>query len=59
MSPRIQVYRAIACRALSKDSPGLTDLVSFTDGCEDSEVQARAAKIQASALHCWQCKFYI
>ncbi|KAF8907370.1 major facilitator superfamily domain-containing protein [Gymnopilus junonius] len=50
MSPRIQVYRAIACRALSKDEPGVTDLVTFVNGCEDAEVQARAAKIQAAVV---------
>lgn len=48
MSPRIQVYKAIACRSLSKDPSGATDsLVSFMEKCGDAEVQARAAKIQA------------
>lgn len=47
MSPRIQVYKAIACRSLSAESPGPTDLLAFTASCGDAEVQARAAKIQA------------
>jgi len=47
MSPRIQVYKAIACRALSTDSPGIHDLASYATDCGDAEVQARAAKIQA------------
>lgn len=44
-SPRIQVYKAIACRALNE---GRTD-ANFTNpmGCESSDVQARAARIQA------------
>jgi hypothetical protein len=47
MSPRIQVYKAIACRSLSTESPGPTDLLAFSTSCGDAEVQARAAKIQA------------
>ncbi|KAF8968173.1 major facilitator superfamily domain-containing protein [Flammula alnicola] len=50
MSPRIQVYKAIACRSLSKDSLGANDLLSFSTSCADAEVQARAAKIQASVV---------
>lgn len=50
MSPRIQVYKAIACRSLSTDSPGPTDILSFAASCGDAEVQARAAKIQASVV---------
>jgi len=44
-SPRIQVYKAIAYRALNE---GRTD-TDFADpiGCESSDVQARAARIQA------------
>lgn len=44
MSPRIQVYKAIACRTLNQaeDSPGLLAI-----DCTGPEVQARAAKIQA------------
>jgi len=49
MSPRIQVYKAIACRALTKDSPGVTELSVFLENCGDTDVQARAAKIQAGA----------
>lgn len=48
MSPRIQVYKAIACRSLDGATPGIGDLKNFTlAGCGDTEVQARAAKIQA------------
>ncbi|KAF8149882.1 major facilitator superfamily domain-containing protein [Crassisporium funariophilum] len=50
MSPRIQVYKAIACRSLSTDSPGLSNLVTLAANCGDAEVQARAAKIQASVV---------
>lgn len=50
MSPRLQVYKAIACRSLNTESPGPTDLLVFTTGCGDAEVQARAAKIQACML---------
>ncbi|KAF5359742.1 hypothetical protein D9756_003443 [Leucocoprinus leucothites] len=47
-SPRIQVYKAIACRALNE---GGTD-TDFTDlaECGSSEVQARAARIQAAVV---------
>jgi hypothetical protein len=45
MSPRIQVYKAIACRALTASD---TDsLLELTTACSDAAVQARAAKIQA------------
>lgn len=49
MSPRIQVYKAIACRVLNDDydSPGV-NLASVD--CSGSAVQARAAKIQASVV---------
>ncbi|KAF8199603.1 hypothetical protein BJ912DRAFT_1129825 [Pholiota molesta] len=47
MSPRIQVYKAIACRSLSKDSTGVEDLLA---ACGDTQVQARAAKIQAAVV---------
>ncbi|KAF5327010.1 hypothetical protein D9619_004881 [Psilocybe cf. subviscida] len=47
MSPRIQVYKAIACRALTASD---TDsLLELTTACTDAAVQARAAKIQACA----------
>lgn len=54
MSPRIQVYKAIACRVLKEgaDSPGL-GLHSFASAevdCQGPAVQARAAKIQACML---------
>ncbi|KAF8071921.1 major facilitator superfamily domain-containing protein [Lyophyllum atratum] len=52
MSPRIQVYKAIACRILNAkdDSPGLDGhpFPSATVDCSGSAVQARAARIQAS-----------
>ena len=52
MSPRIQVYNAIACRVSRTDSLGPVDFVSFATGsCEVPEVQARAAKIQACMFH--------
>ncbi|CAA7267114.1 unnamed protein product [Cyclocybe aegerita] len=52
MSPRIQVYQAIACRALGEDSPGMDfgDLANFATGCNDPKVAARVAKIQASVV---------
>ncbi|PPQ67486.1 hypothetical protein CVT25_006027 [Psilocybe cyanescens] len=51
MSPRIQVYKTIACRSLSKDSSGVTSsLASFMENCGDAEVQARAARIQAAVV---------
>lgn len=46
MSPRIQVYKAIACRSLSEGSTGLSDFVAAAE-CGGAEVQARAAQIQA------------
>lgn len=47
MSPRIQVYKAIACRMLTRDAgPN----ASFGQRCDDLAVQARAAKIQASVV---------
>jgi hypothetical protein len=45
MSPRIQVYKAIACRMLIKT--GNHQNGPFLIQCEDAAVQARAAKIQA------------
>ena len=51
MSPRIQVYKAVACRSLNQDGgrPGLGFLgpPSTLVDCTSSEVQARAARIQA------------
>ncbi|KAJ3534373.1 hypothetical protein NMY22_g6953 [Coprinellus aureogranulatus] len=54
MSPRIQVYKAIACRTLSSDSTGM-GLAALIDGgqcggADASDVQARAAKIQAAVV---------
>lgn len=51
MSPRIQVYKAIACRTLSTDSPGmnLVDFMNSSD-CGGADVQAKAAKIQAAVV---------
>ncbi|RDB25839.1 putative membrane protein C14C4.07 [Hypsizygus marmoreus] len=51
MSPRIQVYKAVACRVLNEgnDSPGL-GIHSLAVDCSSSEVQARAARIQASVV---------
>jgi MFS family permease len=45
MSPRIQVYKAIACRMLRNTSNGSNG--DFLVPCDDATVQARAAKIQA------------
>jgi len=50
MSPRIQVYKAIACRALSQDITGLDNLAAYATECGDAAVQARAAKIQAAVV---------
>ncbi|TEB34595.1 MFS general substrate transporter [Coprinellus micaceus] len=54
MSPRIQVYKAIACRSLSSDPPGvgLATLINGgqCSGADASDVQARAAKIQAAVV---------
>ena len=47
MSPRIQVYKAIACRALSDGSQGADLNLLTLAGCGDADVQARAARIQA------------
>ena len=47
MSPRIQVYKAIACRALSDGSQGANLNLLTLAGCGDADVQARAARIQA------------
>lgn len=50
MAPRIQVYKAIACRAITKESGvGLAELL-LTPGCADDKVQGRAVKIQASVV---------
>ncbi|KAJ7931572.1 major facilitator superfamily domain-containing protein [Mycena leptocephala] len=52
MSPRIKVYNDIACRALGSPSPDTRNIVTllFADGCDSSEVRARASKIQASVI---------
>ncbi|RXW17588.1 hypothetical protein EST38_g8265 [Candolleomyces aberdarensis] len=51
MSPRIQVYKAIACRSLSTDSPGLSLAeLAIAVECGDAAVQAKAARIQASVV---------
>ncbi|KAF9468036.1 hypothetical protein BDZ94DRAFT_837450 [Collybia nuda] len=52
MSPRIQVYKAIACRTLNhaEEIPGLQLITSTAVDCSGPEVQARAAKIQASVV---------
>ncbi|EKM78815.1 hypothetical protein AGABI1DRAFT_75334 [Agaricus bisporus var. burnettii JB137-S8] len=50
-SPRIQVYKAIACRALMDNSADFTSLADLP-GCDSSDVQARAAKIQAGVITC-------
>ncbi|KAH6913454.1 major facilitator superfamily domain-containing protein [Coprinopsis sp. MPI-PUGE-AT-0042] len=51
MAPRIQVYKAIACRSITKESGGmgLAELL-LTPGCGEDEVQRRAVKIQASVV---------
>jgi len=52
MSPRIQVYKAVACRSLESQG-GSRHGSSFLGSpptpvdCTSSEVQARAARIQA------------
>jgi hypothetical protein len=43
-SPRIMVYKAIACRVLNEEQ---TDINLAESECENSDVQARAAQIQA------------
>lgn len=50
MAPRIQVYKAIACRMIS-DTSQQGNLRTFME-CGDAAVQARAAKIQAGAYDC-------
>ncbi|KAG6909057.1 hypothetical protein DXG01_002210 [Tephrocybe rancida] len=54
MSPRIQVYKAIACQALNaeedSDGLGLQYFANVTVDCSSAAVQARAAKIQASVV---------
>lgn len=50
MSPRIQVYKAIACRALSDGSQGADLNLLTLAGCGDADVQARAVRIQASVV---------
>jgi hypothetical protein len=49
LSPRIKVYNDIACRAVGSPIPDTHNIVTslFADGCDSSEVQARASKIQA------------
>ncbi|KAF9445477.1 hypothetical protein P691DRAFT_777552 [Macrolepiota fuliginosa MF-IS2] len=49
MSPRIQVYKAIACRALNDTTTTMIDIADSTN-CGDPAVQARAAKIQAAVV---------
>ncbi|PFH53013.1 hypothetical protein AMATHDRAFT_55923 [Amanita thiersii Skay4041] len=54
MAPRIQVFKAIACRAINNNSPNLLEHTSqdlrVSMDCTGSEVQARAAKIQAAVV---------
>ncbi|KAJ7931571.1 major facilitator superfamily domain-containing protein [Mycena leptocephala] len=52
LSPRIKVYNDIACRAVGSPIPDTHNIVTslFADGCDSSEVQARASKIQASVI---------
>jgi len=52
MSPRIQVYTTVACRALHRKQPPGLNLQSLTSSaldCSGTDVPARAAKIQACA----------
>jgi len=49
MSPRIQVYKAIACRAVTHGD----DLMNALVQCDEAAVQARAAKIQAGMSNDW------
>ncbi|GLB40410.1 putative major facilitator superfamily protein [Lyophyllum shimeji] len=52
MSPRIQVYKAIACRTLNAEGEthgfNFDSFASAAIDCSGPEVQARAARIQAS-----------
>ncbi|TFK40416.1 major facilitator superfamily domain-containing protein [Crucibulum laeve] len=50
MAPRIQVYKAIACRVLSDDSSDLVNFLTSADCEKDASVQARAARIQAAVV---------
>ncbi|KAG6895275.1 hypothetical protein C0992_002229 [Termitomyces sp. T32_za158] len=51
MSPRIQVYKVIACRALqAEEDLNNFSLLTATVDCSSAAVQARAAKIQASVV---------
>ncbi|KAJ6531844.1 major facilitator superfamily domain-containing protein [Mycena capillaripes] len=52
LSPRIKVYNEIACRAVGSPNPDAFNLATLflAEGCESSEVQARASKIQASII---------
>ncbi|KAH0585164.1 hypothetical protein H2248_008420 [Termitomyces sp. 'cryptogamus'] len=54
MSPRIQVYRAIACRALNAEEDShrssLQYFLTAAEDCSSAAVQARAARIQASVV---------
>ncbi|TFK27512.1 hypothetical protein FA15DRAFT_635667 [Coprinopsis marcescibilis] len=53
MAPRIQVYRAIACRSILKESGSLGfDLAALvlSPECVDREVEARGAKLQAFVI---------
>ncbi|EAU83084.2 hypothetical protein CC1G_11168 [Coprinopsis cinerea okayama7 len=50
MSPRVQVYNAIACRSISNESGiGLAELLN-SPACDRPEVKARAVEIQASVI---------
>ncbi|KAJ6513144.1 major facilitator superfamily domain-containing protein [Mycena sanguinolenta] len=51
LSPRIKVYNDIACRAVgSPDTEDNFHALLVANGCQSPEVQARAAKIQASVV---------
>ncbi|KAJ7170735.1 major facilitator superfamily domain-containing protein [Mycena crocata] len=51
LSPRINVYNDIACRAIGSPSP-THDIVTYllAEDCKSNTVKARASKIQASVL---------
>jgi hypothetical protein len=56
MSPRIQVYTTVACRALHRGEIPGSNLQSLTIAaldCSGSDVSARAVKIQACAYITW------
>ncbi|KAF7374802.1 hypothetical protein MSAN_00365900 [Mycena sanguinolenta] len=51
LSPRIKVYNDIACRAVgAPDTEDNLLTLLVANGCQSPEVQARAAKIQASVM---------